>query len=116
MRILLKFGFSIGIVMIVAFAAFHWAMEPACACAKVECRVHLLYIQKAKVEWAAEQNSAINVEPAWEDLIGPGRRLQLQPDCPDGGHYSVNPLGTAPTCSKGKNPTYSLTSTLPWKP
>lgn len=66
---------------------------------KQACIMNLQTIDSAKEAWAAENRKANGDtvdEAAVNALIKKGA-----PECPAGGTYSYNPVGTPPTCSLG---------------
>lgn len=63
------------------------------------CIVHLKAIDRAKTVWASENREPEGALPAEIDLIGPGKYIREEPICPAGGSYSLNPVGTKPTCT-----------------
>lgn len=60
------------------------------------CINNLRQIEAAKGEWALENNKTNGDMPTKQDLMFYLRRW---PVCPAGGTYSINPVGTSPTCS-----------------
>jgi hypothetical protein len=60
------------------------------------CINNLRQIDAAKREWALENNKTNGDTPTKEDLMP---YLSRWPVCPAGGTYSINPVGTPPTCS-----------------
>jgi len=44
-----------------------------------------------------ERNMTDGSPVEWEDLVP--FYLKSQPHCPTGGEYTLNPIGTQPTCS-----------------
>jgi serine/threonine protein kinase len=61
------------------------------------CIANLIQIAAAKQEWALEYNKTNGDVPTVDGL-----RPYIQsgfPVCPDGGTYSINPIGDPPTCS-----------------
>lgn len=92
----------IGIIIAIAVPAFLRARENARGQA---CQENLSKIDGAKEQYALEFRIA-NGESlsGWEDLIQPGGAQQGQgylksiPQCPSGGSYEINPIGTAPQC------------------
>lgn len=63
------------------------------------CRTNLRRIHAAKEQCALERNlgNGVDVHPAWlKDYLPRGQ----MPNCPDGGAYSINPIGKNPQCTK----------------
>lgn len=61
------------------------------------CISNLRQIEAAKDIWAEEQGKAAGDLPNEEDLFGPGKRPK--PECPKGGPYRLNGVGTSARCS-----------------
>ena len=62
------------------------------------CINNLRQIDGAKQQWALEHKKPVNTLVAATD-ISPYLRGNALPTCPSGGTYTVNPVGTSPTCS-----------------
>jgi hypothetical protein len=65
------------------------------------CLNNLRQINGAKEVWALETKADSNAVPAWENIqryLGRGPQGEI-PQCPQGGHYTIGNLQTAPTCS-----------------
>lgn len=63
------------------------------------CVNNLRLLDVAKQRWAAEKNKPAGTVAKWEDLqpyLGRGRATMR---CPDGGDYTIGPVGEPPTCS-----------------
>jgi hypothetical protein len=63
------------------------------------CITLLKVIEGAKANWAYDQKKQDDDEPKWSDLVGEDAYLKEMPKCPQGGQYSLNKVGAAPTCS-----------------
>ena len=63
------------------------------------CVENLTRIDHAKAQWALDNKKDSGPGPGWEDLLGSTSSLNRMPKCPAGGTYTVNPIGTAPSCS-----------------
>ena len=63
------------------------------------CINHLRQIDHAKQQWALENNKADTDVPTEKDLAKYFKGGHM-PVCPQGGKYSTNAVGAAPTCSK----------------
>lgn len=63
------------------------------------CRVNLETLSKAKAAYQADYQTADGTPVTAEQLVDylPAGRHSLR--CPGGGTYSLNPIGTPPTCS-----------------
>ena len=62
------------------------------------CVSNLKLIQQAKQQWAQDHNQPPDAVPTPQDLVVylPD---QLFPQCPVGGHYTINAVSNLPTCS-----------------
>jgi prepilin-type N-terminal cleavage/methylation domain-containing protein len=63
------------------------------------CVANLRMIQSAKQQWALENGKSDSDTPSEQDLL-PYIENETFPKCPAGGTYTINPVGTYPTCSK----------------
>lgn len=63
----------------------------------VTCRANLQEIARQKEYWAYKTNQYEGA-PTWEDL-------DIKPNCPKGGTYTIGPYLENPTCSTGDNGT-----------
>ena len=62
------------------------------------CINNMRQIDAAKQQWALEKNKTDEAVPSAQDLL-PYLKGGIFPSCPDGGFYSINAVGTLPTCS-----------------
>jgi len=62
------------------------------------CINNLRQIDAAKQQWALENNKTDEAVPAAVDLL-PYLKGNVFPVCPSGGSYTINAVGTPPTCS-----------------
>ena len=69
------------------------------------CISNLKQIDAAKEQWAMDFRRTTGDTPSVDNLTteaaDSGRYIKLWPDCPSGGIYSINAIGTYPTCSHG---------------
>lgn len=63
------------------------------------CASNLRAFDGAKDQWATEMGLAVGAPCATSDLTP--TYVKLNPTCPAGGVYTMNPVGTDPTCSLG---------------
>ena len=63
------------------------------------CIENLAQIQSAKTLWALEQEIKEGDPVTVTDIIGPALYIQVEPECPAGGAYTYNSVGTTPTCN-----------------
>ena len=64
----------------------------------ITCINNLRIMQAAKQQWALQNNKGQDAMPTPVD-IAPFLPGQTMPECPGGGHYSLNAVGAAPGCS-----------------
>ena len=90
----------IGILLAIAVPNFIKARETSRA---KSCVANLKQIDAAKEQWAMDNKKGSTDTPALTDLVGTGATAYVKntPNCPSGGSYTVNAVGTAPTCSTG---------------
>ena len=63
------------------------------------CIENLSQFESAKQIWGVEHAKKDGDLPTEADLIGPGSYIKFMPDCPAGGTYSFNAIGTVATCT-----------------
>ena len=95
----------IGILLAIAIPSFMRARETARAKA---CQENLQKIDSAKEQWALETNASNgtvldNSFLTDANVVGPEGYIKKTPICPAGGVYTVNPIGTDPTCDIDDN-------------
>lgn len=88
----------IGMLLSIALPNFVRAREGAHAKA---CQKNLEAIFSAKERWAMDNSKGNADTPVVSDLVGTGKYIRTQPVCPGGGSYTINNVGTQPTCSVG---------------
>jgi prepilin-type N-terminal cleavage/methylation domain-containing protein len=86
----------IGLLMAIAIP--NWAKTRSRAQIDT-CRENLSQIETAKQLWGLETGKTTGDEPVDGELFGVGLYLKSKPECPAGGTYTVNPIGTDATCS-----------------
>jgi hypothetical protein len=62
------------------------------------CINNLRQIDAAENQWALENSKPVGTVPTVQDLL-PYLQDQIFPVCPSGGTYTLNAVGTPPTCS-----------------
>ena len=62
------------------------------------CIANLRVIDSAKEMWALDHNADAGVTPAWVDIL-PYIHGGAKPVCPQGGTYTIKPIGQPPACS-----------------
>ena len=88
----------IGILLAVAIPSFVQARETSRAKA---CVANLKQLDSAKQQWAMDQKAGSTASPASSDLSP--TYVRSYPTCPESGTYTINDIGTLPTCSIGAN-------------
>jgi len=68
------------------------------------CINNLRQIDGAKASWALEFKKATSDTPVAADLYGADKYIKDEPKCPGGGGYTIDVVGTKPTCSKAALP------------
>ena len=61
-------------------------------------------IHGAKATWAMENKKSGPDVPADADLFGADKYVAKKPECPAGGNYTLENVGTDPTCDKNGAP------------
>ena len=86
----------IGILLAIAVPNFVRARESSRA---KSCIANLTQIAAAKEQWALDNKQATGAVPVGTDLYGV--YTKEAPSCPANGVYTINGVGTDPTCSIG---------------
>jgi len=87
----------IGILMAIAVPNFVRARESS---RRSICIGNLKQIDSAKEQWAMDNKASTGATVQWSDIAGIYMRTAIAgPACPGGGTYTINPIGTDPTCS-----------------
>jgi competence protein ComGC len=86
----------IGLLAAIAIPNFVKARE---ASQRNACIAHLRQIEGAKATWELENKKTAADIPSASDLYGPTKYIRDEPICPAGGTYSINAVGTKPSCS-----------------
>jgi prepilin-type N-terminal cleavage/methylation domain-containing protein len=89
----------IGILMAIAVPNFIRARETS---RKNSCIANLKQIDSAKEQWAMDTKAATGAAVQMSDIAGTYMKgAATGPSCPASGTYTVNVVGTNPTCSLG---------------
>jgi Tfp pilus assembly protein PilE len=92
----------IGILMAIAVPNFIRARESS---RRNSCIANLKQIDSAKEQWAMDNRAATGAAVQMSDIAGTYMKGAVTgPTCPGGGTYTVNVVGTNPTCSKSAAP------------
>ena len=84
--------------IIIAIAASTWMRQREMTRSR-SCQENLAKIDGAKEQLALDANLGQNDPATMADLVGPTLYLKREPVCPAGGTYTVDAIGTDPTCS-----------------
>ena len=84
----------IGILMAIAVPNFIQARQTS---RKNSCIANLKQIDSGKEQFAMENKLDTGATVAWSDLVP--NYLKSQPSCPGGGDYTIDVVGTNPSCS-----------------
>ena len=68
------------------------------------CIANMRQIDGAKASWALEFKKATGDTPVVADLYGPDKYIKEEPKCPANGAYTIDVVGTKPSCSKAALP------------
>lgn len=66
---------------------------------KQVCIENLSQIESAKQIWGVEHGKKEGDVPSQAELIGPTLYMKKMPQCPAGGTYDFQPIGTTATCN-----------------
>src|SRR4051794_34425370 len=92
----------IGILMAIAVPNFIKARENS---RRSSCIANLKQIDSAKEQWAMDNKAASGAAVLMSDIAGVYMKgAATGPACPAGGAYTVNNVGTNPTCSLSAGP------------
>ena len=84
----------IGILMAIAVPNFIQARQTS---RKNSCIANLKQIDSAKEQYAMEAKLDTGATVTWANLVT--TYMKSQPTCPGGGTYTIDVVGTAPSCS-----------------
>lgn len=87
----------IGIVLALAIPNF---LKSRVAARKNICIENLAQIETAKQTWGLEAGKKSGDVPNEDDLIGDDKYIKKMPNCPGGGTYTLNAVGTPATCTQ----------------
>jgi general secretion pathway protein G len=85
----------IGILVGLAFPAY---LKSRTQARKQVCIENLSQLESAKQIWGVEHGKKDGDVPSTDDLIGSGSYMKKMPNCPAGGNYNFQPIGTTATC------------------
>ena len=92
----------IGILMAIAVPNFIRARESS---RRSSCIANLKQIDSAKEQWAMDNKAESGAAVTMAELVDPNGYIKGSgPTCPGGGTYTVNAIGTSPTCSLSGDP------------
>jgi len=67
---------------------------------KNSCIANLKQTDSAKDQWAMDNKQDVGATVAYTDLVGATLYMKSTPTCPSGGTYTINDIGSPPTCDK----------------
>jgi prepilin-type N-terminal cleavage/methylation domain-containing protein len=85
-----------GIILAIAVPGFIQARQSG---RKSSCLASMKEIETAKEQWAMDNKKSSGDAVAFANLVGATLYLKNTPSCPASGTYSVNPVGTLPSCT-----------------
>ncbi len=91
----------IGILMAIAVPNFVKARESS---RRQSCIANLKQIDSAKEQYAMDNKLASGAAVTMANLTGAGNYIKSTPACPASGAYTVDVVGTNPSCSKAAAP------------
>lgn len=104
---LLEVFLLLGVLALIVFLAIPNYARTRQEMSRNACLAQLQQIARAKEQWAREQNRPAG-SPIDAEAVARGLKQGRLPVCPAGGTYTLNPVGTPPTCSlaesKGHRP------------
>ena len=83
----------IGLLAAIAIPNF---VKARAASQKNACIANLKQMDGAKATWALEQKKLVTDTPVDSDLFGSTQYIRDKPDCPGGGTYNLQNVGTKP--------------------
>src|SRR3954467_3643341 len=95
----------IGLLAAIAIPNF---VKARAASQKNACIANLKQMDGAKATWALEQKQVDTNTPQDSDLFGTTLYIRDKPECPGGGTYGLNDVGSKPTCTLGSSAGHSL--------
>lgn len=92
-------GLIVAAVIVFTVAGTRWYVRARTASSVSGCYAHLKQLQGAKHSWALKHSKRVGAVPNWTDIIGPKAYVAQLPICPQGGAYTLGPVGQPPRCS-----------------
>jgi hypothetical protein len=92
-------GLAVAAAIVFAVAGVRWLMNSKTVSAASSCYAHLKQLQGAKDTWALDHGKRAEDIPKLSDIIGPKAYISRMPLCPQGGAYTLAPVGQPPRCS-----------------
>lgn len=86
----------IGIILGVALPAF---LKSRTQARKQVCITNLGQMEAAKQQWGLENNKKDGDAVTDSDIFGPDGFIKVKPNCPGGGVYDLQRIGTPTTCT-----------------
>src|SRR4051794_5265254 len=95
----------IGLLAAIAIPNF---VKARTASQKNACIANLKQMDGAKATWALEQKKTVTDTPLDADLFGTTQYIRDKPDCPGGGTYTLENVGTKVSCSLSATAQHTL--------
>lgn len=86
--------------ILISIAVPNWTRARESARTKA-CVSNLTKVENAKEQYAMESRSPAGEEVAWANLVPD--YIREEPQCPAGGSYSIEPIGTNADCNIDKH-------------
>jgi len=87
----------IGVILAISLPAF---MKSRTQARKQVCIENISQIESAKQQWGVENSKKDGDSPTEADLVGDTRYIKKMPQCPGGGTYDFQSIGTVTTCTQ----------------
>jgi hypothetical protein len=92
-------GLGVAVVIVLAVAGSRWYFRARTVSAVSSCYANLKQLEGAKSTWALEHQKRVEDVPNLSNIIGPKAYIAVMPACPQGGTYTLGPVGQPPRCS-----------------
>ena len=92
-------GLVVAVVIVLSVVGTRWLVKARTTSALNSCNGNLSQLDGAKSTWAVENRKLAADVPDWTNIIGPKAYIAKMPICPQGGTYTLGPVGQRPRCS-----------------
>jgi hypothetical protein len=92
-----------GVLLVICVALLPAFIKARSTSAFIPCVANLIAIDRAETQWAVDKGKTNGTVPTWDDIRPylQGHWTNGVPICPDGGTYTLEPVGESPRCSLG---------------